>query len=155
MNVGIDHPTNLGDGSMDFIPIWARDNIWAPLGMTVFFQFLLLGVMMGTLLGGSQGLSRSIFGQIIPETRSTEFFGFFGFFGKVAAFIGPTIYFFMAVMYDSRAGIFSIAVLLLIGLVLLYMVDVEAGRKDAAEEDQRIRKNLEEVSDLDSMHNQE
>ena len=61
----------------------------------------------------------------------------------------------MAVMYDSRAGIFSIAVLLLIGLVLLYMVDVEAGRKDAAEEDQRIRKNLEEVSDLDSMHNQE
>ena len=76
-NVGIDHPTNLGDGSMDFIPIWARDNIWAPLGMTVFFQFLLLGVMMGTLLGGSQGLSRSIFGQIIPETRSTEFFGFF------------------------------------------------------------------------------
>jgi len=154
-NVGIDHPTNLGDGSIDFIPIWARDNIWAPLGMTVFFQFLLLGVMMGTLLGGSQGLSRSIFGQIIPETRSTEFFGFFGFFGKVAAFIGPTIYFFMAVMYDSRAGIFSIAVLLLIGLVLLYMVDVEAGRRDAEEEDKRIRKNLDELSDLDSMHNSE
>jgi len=144
-NVGIDHPTSLGDGSMDDIPIWARDNIWAPLGMTVFLQFLLLGTMMGTLLGGSQGLSRSIFGQIIPETRSTEFFGFFGFFGKVAAFMGPTIYFFMAVMYDSRAGIFSIAVLLLIGLVLLYMVDVEAGRKDADEEDQRIRKNLMEL----------
>jgi MFS-type transporter involved in bile tolerance (Atg22 family) len=139
MNVGIDHPTNLGDGSIDFIPIWARDNIWAPLGMTVFFQFLLLGVMMGTLLGGSQGLSRSIFGQIIPETRSTEFFGFFGFFGKVAAFMGPTIYFFMAVMYDSRVGIFSIAVLLLIGLVLLYMVDVEAGHADARAEDKRLR----------------
>ena len=143
--VGIDHPSNLGDGSIDFIPIWARDNIWAPLGMTVFLQFLLLGTMMGTLLGGSQGLSRSIFGQIIPETRSTEFFGFFGFFGKVAAFLGPTLYFFMAVMYDSRAGIFSIAVLLLIGLVLLYGVDVEAGRKDADEEDQRIKKNLSEL----------
>ena len=143
--VGIDHPSNLGDGSIDFIPIWARDNIWTPLGMTVFLQFLLLGTMMGTLLGGSQGLSRSIFGQIIPETRSTEFFGFFGFFGKVAAFLGPTLYFFMAVMYDSRAGIFSIAVLLLIGLVLLYGVDVEAGRKDADEEDQRIRKNLSEL----------
>jgi len=143
--VGIDHPSNLGDGSIDFIPIWARDNIWAPLGMTVFLQFLLLGTMMGTLLGGSQGLSRSIFGQIIPETRSTEFFGFFGFFGKVAAFLGPTLYFFMAVVYDSRAGIFSIAVLLLIGLVLLYGVDVEAGRKDADEEDQRIKKNLSEL----------
>ena len=109
-NVGIDHPSDLGDGSIDFIPIWARDNIWEPFGLTVFLQFLLLGTMMGTLLGGSQGLSRSIFGQIIPETRSTEFFGFFGFFGKVAAFMGPTLYFFMAVMYDSRMGIFSIAV---------------------------------------------
>ncbi|MCH2619022.1 MAG: hypothetical protein MKZ83_01475, partial [Candidatus Poseidoniia archaeon] len=59
--------------------------------------------------------------------------------------LGPTLYFFMAVMYDSRAGIFSIAVLLLIGLVLLYGVDVEAGRKDADEEDQRIRKNLSEL----------
>jgi MFS-type transporter involved in bile tolerance (Atg22 family) len=48
-------------------------------------------------------------------------------------------------MYDSRAGIFSIAVLLLIGLVLLYGVDVEAGRKDADEEDQRIKKNLSEL----------
>jgi MFS-type transporter involved in bile tolerance (Atg22 family) len=138
-NVGVDHPTNLGDGSIDFIPIWVRDNIWAPLGMTVFLQFLLLGTMMGTLLGGSQGLSRSIFGQIIPETRSTEFFGFFGFFGKVAAFIGPTLYFFMAVMYDSRVGILSIAVLLFIGLILLFMVDVEAGRKDAKAEDVRLR----------------
>ena len=154
-NVGIDHPTNLGDGSIDFIPVWARDNIWAPLGMTVFLQFLFLGVMMGTLLGGSQGLSRSIFGQIIPETRSTEFFGFFGFFGKVAAFVGPLLYFTMAVMYDSRVGIFSIAILLLIGLILLYRVDVEAGRRDADEEDKRIRKNLEELSDLDSMHNNE
>ena len=154
-NVGIDHPTNLGDGSIDFIPVWARDNIWAPLGMTVFLQFLFLGVMMGTLLGGSQGLSRSIFGQIIPETRSTEFFGFFGFFGKVAAFVGPLLYFTMAVMYDSRVGIFSIAILLLIGLILLYRVDVEAGRRDADEEDKRIRKNLEELTDLNSMHNNE
>jgi UMF1 family MFS transporter len=95
--------------------------------------------MMGTLLGGSQGLSRSIFGKIIPETRSTEFFGFFGFFGKVAAFMGPTIYFFMAVMYDSRLGIFSIAVLLFIGLILLSMVDIEAGRADARAEDKRLR----------------
>jgi len=137
--VGVDHPSDLGDGSIDFIPILARDIIWAPLGMTVFLQFLLLGTMMGTLLGGSQGLSRSIFGKIIPETRSTEFFGFFGFFGKVAAFMGPTIYFFMAVMYDSRLGIFSIAVLLFIGLILLSMVDIEAGRADARAEDKRLR----------------
>ena len=48
----------------------------------------MLGCLAGVLLGGSQGLARSLFGQMVPETRSTEFFGFFGFFGKVAAFMG-------------------------------------------------------------------
>ena len=141
-SVGVDHPTNLGEGSLDCIPIWARSNIWEPLGLTVFLQFMILGCLMGTLLGGSQGLARSIFGQIVPETRSTEFFGFFGFFNKVAAFMGPTLYFFMAVVYDSRVGIFSIAMLLLIGAGLLYRVDIEAGRADARAEAERLSKQL-------------
>ena len=150
-SVGTDHPTNLGDGSLDFIPIWARDNIWEPLGLTVFLQFMILGCLMGTLLGGSQGLARSIFGQIVPKTRSTEFFGFFGFFNKVAAFMGPTLYFFMAVVYDSRVGIFSISMLLLIGAGLLYMVDIEAGRADARAEDERLGKKLLDSQGPDSL----
>jgi len=149
-SVGVDHPTSLGDGSLDFIPIWARSNIWEPLGLTVFLQFMILGCLMGTLLGGSQGLARSIFGQIVPKTRSTEFFGFFGFFNKVAAFMGPTLYFFMAVVYDSRVGIFSISMLLLIGAGLLYMVDIEAGKADARAEDERLRKKLLDPQDSDS-----
>ena len=153
-SVGEDHPTNLGDGVLDSIPIWARDNVWKPLGMGVFLQFIVLGCFMGTLLGGSQGLARSLFGQIVPETRSTEFYSFLGFFNKVAAFLGPTLYFFMAVMYDSRAGIFSIAFLLLLGAILLYRVDIDAGIEDAKAEDNRIRKLLAETSepDYNSMH---
>ena len=156
-SVGEDHPTNLGDGVLDSIPIWARDNVWKPLGMGVFLQFIVLGCFMGTLLGGSQGLARSLFGQIVPETRSTEFYSFLGFFNKVAAFLGPTLYFFMAVMYDSRAGIFSIAFLLLLGAILLYRVDIEAGIEDAKAEDDRIRKLLAETSepDYNSMHNKD
>ena len=140
--VGIDHPTDLGDGVLDKVPIWARDNLWQPMGLTVFLQFVILGCLMGTLLGGSQGLARSLFGQIVPETRSTEFYSFLGFFNKVAAFLGPTLYLFMTIAYDSRAGIFSIAILLLLGAILLYMVDIDAGRRDARAEDERIRKNL-------------
>ena len=143
--VGIDHPTDLGDGVLDSVPIWARDNLWQPMGLTVFLQFVILGCLMGTLLGGSQGLARSLFGQIVPETRSTEFYSFLGFFNKVAAFLGPTLYLLMTIAYDSRAGIFSIAILLLLGAILLYMVDIDAGRKDARAEDERIRKNLSEL----------
>ena len=137
--IGVDHPTSLGDGKLDFIPEAARDNVWGPLGLAVGFQFLLLGCAMGTLLGGSQGLARSMFGQIVPETRSAEFFGFFGFFGKVAALMGPLLYGSLTVMYDSRVGILSISVLILIGAVMMKFVDLEQGREDAKAEDARNR----------------
>ena len=137
--VGIDHPTNLGDGKLDFIPKTVRTYVWEPLGLFIGLQFLILGGAMGTLLGGSQGLARSMFGQMVPETRSAEFFGFFGFFGKVAAFIGPLLYGLMTVMFDSRVGILSIAMLILIGAVMMRWVDVDQGRKDAMEEDARNR----------------
>ena len=137
--VGVDHPTNLGDGVIDVIPSTVRSNVWGPLGISIGLQFLILGCAMGTLLGGSQGLARSMFGQMVPETRSAEFFGFFGFFGKVAAFIGPLLYGVMTVMYDSRVGILSIAMLILIGAVMMRMVDLEQGRADAQAEDARNR----------------
>ena len=138
-NVGIDHPTNLGDGTLDFIPETARTYIWAPLGISVGIQFIILGASMGSVLGGSQGLARSLFGQMVPETRSAEFFGFFGFFGKVAALLGPIIYGAMTIMFDSRVGILSIAILILAGTIILRSVDVEQGRLDAQEEDARNR----------------
>lgn len=137
--LGENHPTSLGDGLLDFIPETARTYVWAPLGMSVFFQFLLLGVFGGALLGGSQGLARSMFGQMVPETRSAEFFGFFGFFGKVAALLGPLIYSVMTVWFDSRVGIFAISLLIVAGAIMLRRVDVEDGIAVAKAEDARNR----------------
>ncbi len=137
--LGVNHPTSLGDGLLDFIPKTARALVWAPLGMSVFFQFLLLGVFGGALLGGSQGLARSMFGQMVPETRSAEFFGFFGFFGKVAALLGPLIYSIMTVWFDSRVGIFAISLLIVAGAIMLRKVDVEDGIAVARAEDERNR----------------
>ena len=137
--IGEKHPTSLGDGPLDAIPSTVRDLVWQPLGFNVMFQFLLLGCMAGALLGGSQGLARSMFGQMVPETRSAEFFGFFGFFGKVAALLGPMIYGIMTVAYDSRVGVASLCVLIIIGTVMMRYVDVDAGRADAQAEDARNR----------------
>ncbi len=137
--MGEKHPTSLGDGPLDVIPSTVRDLVWEPIGFSVMFQFLLLGCMAGALLGGSQGLARSLFGQMVPETRSAEFFGFFGFFGKVAALLGPMIYGIMTVAYDSRVGVASLCLLIVIGTVMMKFVDVDAGRADAQAEDARNR----------------
>ena len=137
--IGTYHPTSLGDGKLDIIPETVRSIVWAPLGMTVFFQFLLLGIFAGALLGGSQGLARSMFGQMVPESRSAEFFGFFGFFGKVAALLGPLIYALMTVWFDSRVGIFALSILIIAGVIILRKVDVEDGIAVAKAEDERNR----------------
>ena len=137
--IGIDNPASIGDESGDGWAVYLRDNLWHPLGLGVNIQFLMLGLLSGLLLGGSQGLARSLFSKIIPETRSTEFFGFFGFFGKVAAFIGPFLYAFVGGFYGSRAGLISIALLIVAGTLVLRWVDVEEGIRVANEEDIRNR----------------
>ncbi|DAC22642.1 MAG TPA: hypothetical protein D7H89_02120 [Candidatus Poseidoniales archaeon] len=136
---GVDHPTNLGDGPLDFIAETARDLVWQPLGISVTIQFMMLGVMFGSIMGGCQGLSRSLFGQMIPESRSAEFFGFFGFFGKVAAFIGPILYGTLAIIFDDRVAIMSIFLLILTGTIMMRWVDVEDGIAVAKAEDERNR----------------
>ena len=139
---GIDHPTNLGDGPLDFIAKGMRDLVWQPLGISVTIQFLILGVLFGSIMGGCQGLSRSLFGKMVPETRSAEFFGFFGFFGKVAAFMGPLLYGTMVILFDDRVGILSIGVLIIIGTLMMRFVNVEEGIEDARLEDERNRTKL-------------
>jgi len=139
---GIDHPTNLGDGPLDFIAKGMRDLVWQPLGISVTIQFLILGVLFGSIMGGCQGLSRSLFGKMVPETRSAEFFGFFGFFGKVAAFMGPLLYGTMVILFDDRVGILSIGLLIIIGTLMMRLVNVEEGIEDARLEDERNRTKL-------------
>ena len=137
--LGEDHPTSLGDGVVDAFPSFLRDTFWAPLGFGISLQWLFLGLMAGMLLGGSQGLARSIFGQMVPQTRSAEFFGFFGFFGRIAAFLGPLIYVIVTGIFDSRTAVLSLGALVVIGAVLLQRIDVEEGVRVARAEDDRKR----------------
>ena len=128
------HPSNLGDGMIDWFPIAVRDLIWIPLGLSAGLQFLILGVFGGFVMGGSQALARSLFAYIIPNKKSGEFFGFFGFVYKTSSFIGPFIYALTVSLSDTRVGIFSILIFVAIGTVILGKVDVAAGRLFAERE---------------------
>ena len=137
--VGRDHPSRLGDGPLDALPQAVRRAVWAPLGFGVDGQFLLLGLFLGLVMGGSQALARSLFAYITPETRSGEFFGFFGFSGRLATVTGPLLYGTIAVLYDARVGALSLLVLIIVGAALLWRLDVDAAREVAVAEDARRR----------------
>ncbi|HWQ57526.1 MAG TPA: MFS transporter [Clostridia bacterium] len=82
--------------------------------------FWALAVLVGTVQGGIQALSRSYFGQLIPPERSNEFYGFLDIFGKFSCVIGPALYSLVYSLTDrSSLGILSIILLFLAAGVTL------------------------------------
>jgi UMF1 family MFS transporter len=72
---------------------------------------------------------------MVPESRSAEFFGFIGFFGRAASFIGPALYFGVSGLADARTAILSILMLIVLGVILTWFVDVETAAEIAKAED--------------------
>ena len=134
--VGDQHPTILDQGGpMDWWPQAMRDNVWEPFGIGVSLQWIILGFFVGCVMGAAGAQARSMFSMLIPESRTTEFFGFFGFIGKAAAMVGPILYALSVAMFDSRVAILSIVALIIVGTILTSKVDLEEGMKVAAAED--------------------
>ena len=109
--------------------------------MTKEWHFLLLGFGVAMVQGGSQALSRSLIGQLMPKSKSAEFYGFFSVSEKFNTVIGPFI---MALVTDltgdSRWGIVSLVVFFIAGIIMLRGVNIERGIKQAKEEEARMVK---------------
>ncbi len=104
--------------------------------MSQGWHFLLLGFLVGTVQGGSQALSRSLFGAMTPKAKTAEFFGFYGMSSKFAGIVGPLLFGVVGViMGSSRLSIVSIVLFFIVGGFLLSRVDEKEGIRVAREED--------------------
>ena len=142
--IGDTHPTVVDQGGpVDGWAKFMRDNVWQPFGISVALQWIILGMFVGVAMGSAGAQARSMFSQLVPETRTSEFFGFFGFLGKSAAMIGTFLYGITSTAFDSRVAILSITLVILAGTYLTSKVDLEEGIRVAEEEDARNRLMLE------------
>ena len=138
--IGDTHPTVVDQGGpVDGWAKFMRDNVWQPFGISVALQWIILGMFVGVAMGSAGAQARSMFSQLVPETRTSEFFGFFGFLGKSAAMIGTFLYGITSTAFDSRVAILSITLVILAGTYLTSKVDLEEGIRVAEEEDARNR----------------
>jgi UMF1 family MFS transporter len=105
--------------------------------MTTAFHFYVLAGLVGTVQGGTQALSRSLFASMIPRHKSGEFFGFFSVFEKFAGIFGPLIFAgTIAATGSSRNAILSVILFFAVGALLLWPVNVEEGQRIARAADQ-------------------
>jgi UMF1 family MFS transporter len=103
-------------------------------------DFYVLAFVVGLVQGGIQSLSRSYYGRLVPEGKSSEFFGFYNMMGKASAIIGPVLVGVVAAMTgDSRLSILSIALLFAAGGVLLVVAARSERRADARSGEPRYR----------------
>jgi UMF1 family MFS transporter len=94
---------------------------WLPEGEPL--PFMLLGVGIGLVMGGSQALSRSLFSQLIPEGREGEYYGFYEISDKGTSWLGPLAFGLVFQLTNSyRVGIVSLVVFFVLGGILLAMV---------------------------------
>ena len=136
--VGNTHPTVVDQGGpVDWWASTMRSLVWAPLGISVSLQWIILGLFVGCAMGSAGAQARSMFSQLTPKTRTSEFFGFFGFLGKSAAMIGTALYAIASTAFDSRVALLSITIVILAGTYLTSKVDIEEGIRVAQEEDAR------------------
>lgn len=109
--------------------------IWSFVVIYAYFmetpgEYLMLGVIVGLVLGGSQSLSRSLYGAMIPVSASAEFYGFYSVFKKFSAIWGPFVFGIIGHLTGSlRLSIISLIIFFVIGLIILAFVDVEQAKK--------------------------
>jgi MFS transporter, UMF1 family len=95
-------------------------------------QFYVLGVAIGVVLGGTQALTRSLFGQMTPVGKEAEYYGLYEISDKGTSWLG-TLAFGLALQFTGsyRIAIISLVVFFVAGFVLLARVDVRRAVTEA------------------------
>jgi len=119
--------------------IWLLISVYAWAMLHSVFQLFILGTMAALVLGGSQALSRSLYSQLIPRERETQYFAFYEISEKGTSWVGP-ILFAGAVQLtgSSRVAILSLVLFFITGFILLCFLDVGKGMKDAGNENRSV-----------------
>ncbi|HSR12864.1 MAG TPA: MFS transporter, partial [Thermodesulfobacteriota bacterium] len=79
-------------------------------------HFWILAILVGLVQGGTQALSRSLFGTLIPRSRSAEFYSFYDMSSKFAGIIGPLVFGVVGSLTgSSRLSVVSLIVFFIAG----------------------------------------
>jgi UMF1 family MFS transporter len=111
--------------------------------MQTGLHFWILAFLVATVQGGSQALSRSLFGRMVPRAKTAEFFGFYDVSSKFAGISGPFIFALVGQLTgSSRLSIVSLVFFFIVGGLLLSRVNEKEGIRVARAEDALFSQDL-------------
>lgn len=100
------------------------------------WHFWILAITVGMVQGGTQALSRSLFGKMTPRKKSAEFFGFFDVSQKFSGLLGPALFGIIGqITGSSRLSIIALVVFFIGGMYMLEKVRLDEGIAAARQAD--------------------
>lgn len=112
--------------------IWIGTLVYAYAFLKTTRDFYMMAAAIAIVLGGSQALSRSVYSLMIPKGQESEYFGLYEISDKGTSWLGPLL-FGLALQFTGsyRIAILSLIVFFVLGLLLLFRVNVRQGISEA------------------------
>ncbi|KAG9255079.1 autophagy-related protein 22-like protein [Emericellopsis atlantica] len=106
---------------------------WGVFGLQQPWEMYPLAAVYGLVLGGLGAYCRSLYGELIPPGSEAAFYALYAITDKGSSIFGPTI---VGAIIDKTGGIrpafWFLAALVGLPAPLIYMIDVERGKKEGA-----------------------
>jgi UMF1 family MFS transporter len=113
--------------------VWLMVVLFSGLRMRSATDFFVAAVLAGTVIGGSQALSRSLYSQMIPPGQESEYFALAEVCQRAAGWLGLLAFGLSFQLTGSyRASILAMAAFFVVGAGLLAAVDVRRAVAEAA-----------------------
>ncbi|KAL2866360.1 MFS transporter [Aspergillus lucknowensis] len=116
-------------GLLGFIP--AIKNL-GYLGLQQPWEMFPVGIVYGIVMGGLSSYCRSFYGELIPPGYEASFYSLYAITDKGSSIFGPVIVGYITDRYgEIRPAFLFLAILILLPLPLMFLVDVNRGKRDA------------------------
>ncbi|WP_153397370.1 MFS transporter [Ornithinicoccus halotolerans] len=104
-----------------------------------FGLWLVCAVGIGIVLGGTQALSRSMYSQLVPRGRESEFFSLYQAMERGTSWLGTLTFGLVYQLGGSyRLAIVSVVIFFALGGLVLSRVDMRRGIREAGNEQPRV-----------------
>ncbi|KAH7132619.1 autophagy-related protein 22-1 [Dendryphion nanum] len=118
-------------GLLGYVPIVKKIGF---LGLQKPWEIYLLGVIHGFVMGGISSYARSVYAPLIPEGSEAAFFALYAVTDKGSSAVGPALVGWIVDRAGTiRPAFIFLAVLVCFPAPLIWWLDVERGREDAAQ----------------------
>jgi UMF1 family MFS transporter len=114
--------------------IWAGVVIYTYFGLrgeSRIAQFFVLGIFIAIVMGGSQAISRSMFAQMVPQSKEAEYFSIYEISERGTSWLGPFLFAFVnQTKGNLRPALLSLIFFFVVGLFLLFFVNLNKAIED-------------------------